>query len=426
MILSGPYQTSKHTIHLPFSKSELVRYIIAYCLAGNFEVSERYLINEDAVSAFRVGRHLFSLLNGGDISEINCGESGICLNIATFIAAVFGNEITITGNKTLLNRDISPLLGALSECGIPYESNGINIPIKIGQFTKSVLNLDCSRSTQPLTGLLFAAPFVKNGITIIADNLIDDAGYIDMTLGILESFGISPDYSERGEYKFLNSVDRIPESSLHSTFKNLGFEVATDATHAANFAVIGALTGEVNFAESDSTINIQDKTDDFLARVLTDTGAVTEFKNGRIHRVTNPSTEPRNELKSFETDISSFPDLFPPLAALACCVDGESIIRGISRLKFKESNRAEVIANEFSKTGAVIKIDWANDFVSIQGGMFQASKQLDIMIDSHYDHRIAMAAAILPANTQCRIKILHHDCVAKTYPEYFDEILKFM
>ncbi len=409
MILNGPYQSNKQEISLPYSKSELVRFIIASCLTGSSDIPQDYLINEDAVSALRVGKQLFSLINGEDVAEIHCGESGLCLNIAAFVSSTTDKKIKLTGEKTLLKRDISPLLSALKECGIECEGEGNNLPLTIGKISEGNIVLDCSRSTQPITGILFATPFFSNEKIIDVQTLKDDAGYIDMTIDIMKYFGLYP------------KAKIIPFDTIG---KKIGvaenFTVSTDATHGTNFSVLGALLGEVTFSEKQGTLKIQGKTDEFLSKILRKVGAMVTMKNGRIRHVT------KGELKPFEADISSFPDLFPPLVALACNIKGNSIIRGIGRLKYKESNRAEVIMEEFSKIGADISIDWDNDCVSVCGATIQQNPYPKFIIDSHGDHRIAMAAALLPSISDIQIEILNSECVAKTYPEYFDVIGNFI
>ena len=77
----------------------------------------------------------------------------------------------------------------------------------------------------------------------------------------------------------------------------------------------------------------------------------------------------KSELKAFEFDATESPDLFPPLVALASYCKGISTIKGVSRLIYKESNRAETLKEEFGKMN--IKIEINDDLMFVTGGQGQ-------------------------------------------------------
>src|SRR5664279_3706045 len=123
----------------------------------------------------------------------------------------------------------------------------------------------------------------------------------------------------------------------------------------------------------------------------------------------------RSELKAFEFDATESPDLFPPLVALASYCEGVSDIKGVSRLIYKESDRAKTLKEEFGKMN--IKIEIKDDMMHVTGGSPQGSK-----VESHEDHRIAMAVAVASLAASGRVYIRDSQCVVKSYPAFFDDL----
>jgi 3-phosphoshikimate 1-carboxyvinyltransferase len=123
----------------------------------------------------------------------------------------------------------------------------------------------------------------------------------------------------------------------------------------------------------------------------------------------------KSVLKAFEFDATESPDLFPPLVALASYCDGTSVIKGVKRLMFKESDRAKTLKEEFGKLNIEIKID--EDLMYITGGQPTGGK-----VESHEDHRIAMALAVAALDATGNVYIRDSQCVAKSYPCFFDDL----
>jgi 3-phosphoshikimate 1-carboxyvinyltransferase len=123
----------------------------------------------------------------------------------------------------------------------------------------------------------------------------------------------------------------------------------------------------------------------------------------------------KSELKAFDFDATDSPDLFPPLVALASYCAGTSNIKGVSRLIYKESDRATALQSEFRKMD--IKVEIYNDVMSVTGGKPQGAH-----VESHDDHRIAMAVAVTALGSEGRIYIRDSQCVAKSYPGFFDDL----
>ena len=123
-------------------------------------------------------------------------------------------------------------------------------------------------------------------------------------------------------------------------------------------------------------------------------------------------------LHGFEFDATNCPDLFPALAALAAAADGVSVIRGTSRLEYKECNRSEAIREEYAKLG--IEVDTSEeDLMKIRGGKVRAART-----QSHGDHRMAMSMAVAGLLCDGEMTIEGAECVAKSYPGFFEDLEK--
>ena len=106
------------------------------------------------------------------------------------------------------------------------------------------------------------------------------------------------------------------------------------------------------------------------------------------------------------------------LAALAAAADGVSTIRGTSRLLHKESNRAEAIREEYAKVGIEVDIS-EEDVMRIRGGKIRPAR-----VSSHDDHRMAMSMAVSALRCDGQITIENAECVAKSYPGFFEDLEK--
>jgi 3-phosphoshikimate 1-carboxyvinyltransferase len=126
----------------------------------------------------------------------------------------------------------------------------------------------------------------------------------------------------------------------------------------------------------------------------------------------------RKELKGFEFDARNNPDLVPPLETLACFADGTSEIRGVRRLVYKESDRLHSLPAELVKMGAALQIE--EDRVIIHGG----KKMIGGVLDSHGDHRVAMACAAASLGATGESIIQNSEVVSKSYPDFFQDLAR--
>jgi 3-phosphoshikimate 1-carboxyvinyltransferase len=146
-----------------------------------------------------------------------------------------------------------------------------------------------------------------------------------------------------------------------------------------------------------------------MLEVLADFGAIVEVNEREIK-------VKQNEKRPFVFDASNCPDLFPPLAILACAAVGTSEIKGLHRLVNKESNRQLSIVKMLNVLGVNFKI--VADSILIEGnGVVQGGT-----IATYNDHRMSMAGAMAACIAASEITIDNVECVAKSYPNFFNDL----
>jgi 3-phosphoshikimate 1-carboxyvinyltransferase len=397
----------KGTLKAPASKSMTQRAIAAALLADGQSVIHNPSYCDDSLAAMSIAVGLGARvepqvnelkINGSAVlkePKLNCGESGLAIRMFSPIAALYPAEIKMVGANSLKKRPMFMIEEALNQLGVKCTSSGGFIPLTIeGPIVGGYCEIDGSVSSQLLTGLLMALPLAAGNSEIRVNNL-KSKPYIDMTIQILKSFGISVENRDYSLFRIQGNQKYIPQS----------YTVEGDWSGGAFLLVAGAINGQlcVRGLRSDSM-----QSDKLIVNALENAGAHIISGENQIEIT-------RSELKAFEFDATESPDLFPPLVALASYCEGISTIKGVSRLIYKESDRAKALQEEFSKMG--IKIEINDDLMFVIGGKPQGAR-----VESHDDHRIAMAIAVASLGATAKVSIRDSQCVAKSYPGFFDDL----
>jgi len=399
--------TLKGNINAPSSKSMTQRAIAAALLADG----ETTIINpsycDDSLAAMSIAAGLGAIVTPGSAdlrikgspeireSKLNCGESGLAIRMFSPIAALYPSEIVLTGAGSLKKRPMSMIEEALSQFGVKCKSEGGFLPLTIkGPIKGGSCEIDGSISSQLLTGLLMALPVTPSDSRIKVNNL-KSKPYIDMTLQVLEKFGVKVVNNSYNDFRIAGKQKYIP----------CLFEVESDWSGGAFLLVGGAITGNVTLMGLRPDSRQSDKA---ILTALDKAGANMSINDNSI-RVSKSS------MKAFEFDATESPDLFPPLVALASYCKGISGIKGVSRLIHKESDRASALVEEFGKMN--IKVELSNDYMLVKGGKASGGK-----LYSHDDHRIAMAIAVAALGASGEVAIKDSHCIAKSYPGFFDDL----
>ncbi|MBR4952087.1 MAG: 3-phosphoshikimate 1-carboxyvinyltransferase [Alistipes sp.] len=330
---------------------------------------------------------------------LNVGESGLAARLFTPIASLGDKPICITGEGTLRHRPMSMMVEPLMELGVEVRDGGGRLPIEVcGPMRGGRVTVDGSMSSQFITGLLIALPVAERDTTIEVRGAVSTP-YLDMTLETLKRFGIEVMYHEGDYSEFYIEGGQQYEA--------IDYTIECDWSSAAAIMVAAAIAGEVTISNI-STLSRQ--ADTAICRALERAGASIIIEQDTI-------TVAHRKLEAFSFDATQCPDLFPALVALAAASEGVSTIYGIERLRGKESDRGEVLRDEYEKLGIDIELDYDENVMRIVGGEPHAAK-----VDSHDDHRIAMSLAITALRLDEEVEIKNRECVAKSYPSFFEDL----
>jgi 3-phosphoshikimate 1-carboxyvinyltransferase len=335
-------------------------------------------------------------------NEINCGESGLSIRMFTPIVALSDKEITINGSGSLTTRPMDFFDEILPMLGVKINSNEGKLPITVqGPLVPANIEVDGSLSSQFLTGLLMAysAAGAKD-VSIKVKNL-KSKPYIDLTLDVMKQFGMNvPENNNYKEFIF----HRVPAHD--SQLITHDYKVEGDWSGGAFLLVAGAIAGSITIRGLDLSSTQADRK--IMDAMMSANAAIAmEAKGIQSHP---------GGLRGFEFDATDCPDLFPPLVALAAYCKGETRIKGVRRLKHKESNRAVTLQDEFDMMGVRIKID--DDVMIVHGG--EIVKGADV--HSHHDHRIAMACAVAALGANSETVIEEAMAVKKSYPDFYSDL----
>lgn len=334
---------------------------------------------------------------------IDCGESGLGIRMFTPIAALSDRPLTITGSGSLVTRPMDFFDGILPRLDVELSSNGGRLPLSIrGPLRPRDITVDGSLSSQFLTGLLLAFSAAgASDVSIRVDGL-KSRPYIDLTLAVMRSFGMHmPEVSSDDVFHFPKPVVASPGGAV------LRYAVEGDWSGAAFLVVAGALAGDLIIEGLDAASVQGDKA---ILEALASAGGSYRFDaDGHLHVA-------KSDLSAFRFDATECPDLFPPLAALAACCRGTSVIRGVGRLAHKESDRGLTLQQEFAKLGVPIRLE--GDLMHVEGGAILSSASAH----SRHDHRIAMALAVAALRASGPVMIEEAQAIGKSYPRFFDDL----
>ena len=338
------------------------------------------------------------ILGGGRprSGHLDCGESGFCLRAAAAVAALEDRPMTLAGRGSLLTRPMDMLLEPLRQLGVACATQGGLPPLELtGPLQGGRATVDGRASSQFLSGLLLALPRAPLDSVLEVEGL-RSAPYIRMTLDVLEAFGVRVEASA--------ALDRfaIPGRQV---YRPVDLGVEGDWSGAAFLLVAGAVAGEVAVAGLNPASAQADRA---VLEALAAAGATPHWEGGAL-RVG------RSRLQGFQFDATDCPDLFPPLAVLACHAEGVTRLKGAGRLKVKESDRATALVAELSALGATLRVE--DDWMVIQGGPLRGGA-----VDAHNDHRIAMACAVAALGSREGADLTGEGSVDKSYPEFFEDL----
>ncbi|WP_162146884.1 3-phosphoshikimate 1-carboxyvinyltransferase [Acholeplasma granularum] len=391
------------------SKSLSHRYVLAASLAEGTSVIENILDSDDLVATKNALISLGAKISGNKItgSKIHCVnnqidafESGSTLRFLIPIAMLQDKSITFNGSNQLPYRTLSVYEELFKDKYEFIRPSDKFLPLTVkGILKNGVYPLRGDISSQFITGLLYALPLVEGDSKIELTTHLESVGYIDLTLDVLNKFGIKINKVNDGYIIFGNQK-----------YQSGNYYVEGDFSGAAFFIAAGLIGRKITLKGlNPKSLQGDKKMIDFVRQMG---GKIEELNDGYI---VYPS-----KLKGITIDIGQTPDIGPILMVLGALAEGETVITNASRLRIKESDRLEAMVVNLKRLGA--KIEYlSDDSVIIYGNdTFKGN----VTVSSYKDHRIAMSMAIASIKCENNIKIDDETVVSKSYPSFFEEFTK--
>ena len=442
---------TEDAIDMPASKSFAQRAIVAAALAQGTSHLSGYSPCGDNESALAAARKLGARVkvdgtnleitgigafeNCLAISEIHVGESGFLTRMLIPVLSVIADgPVHVTGEKTLLNRPLAGAHDIMASFGVrllpettPPENrkNDCYIPLTVrGPLVPGRADVSGKGGSQLISGLLAALPLAANRSTVYVHEP-RSIPYMFITVDVLRKFGIEIGSEMEGDEDFLQTQDWTLCTGVtfkmrgHQVYHAADFRIEGDWSGAANFLVAGAIFGDVE-VEGLDTQSLQ--ADISIMDILMDAGASMSQLEGDTP-TTGPVHVTRAPLCAFETDLNNCPDLFPIVAVLAAFCPGASRIRGVERLRHKETDRAAAIEAMLTQMGVPVQVD--GDEMTIEGMALPQRLLTGNLLKggqytSHGDHRMVMALKGAALGADGPVDIDDTACVAKSFPGFND------
>lgn len=400
------------TAAAPTSKSVFIRAVAAATLSPGATVLHDVPGCDDSAAALRAAvalgatvtrvageRNAIRVTGGGapaQGAEIDCGESALTLRLFAAVAALFPSETTLAAQGSLRGRPMEMLAEPLRALGARCTTSRGAAPVVVrGPLRGGAAVVDGRRTSQGLTGLLVALPRCEESSELRVQALASRP-YTQLTLDVLARFGVRVHADERF-HKIL-----VPG---RQTFAPVELTIDGDWSGAAFLLVAGAIAGRVRVTGLDPASSQADRA---ILKLLAEAGA-------EVHTRELAVEARRGTLRPFELDVTHCPDLAPPAAVLAACCPGTSRIRGVVRLRSKESDRAAALESSLRALGGQIRAQ--DDYLEITGGELRGGT-----VAAGGDHRIAMAAAVAGLVAHEGVTVTDAECVRKSFPHFFETL----
>lgn len=313
------------------------------------------------------------------LAQFPCRESGSTLRFFIPVALALCGGGRFTGTARLMERGIGIYEELFRQKGIEINKDAESIEIR-GGLEAGEYTLRGDVSSQFISGLLFSLPLVEGESVIRVLPPVESRGYIDVTIDAMKRFGVEVCEKERNVFTVKGG----------QRYRAEAVSVEGDWSNAAALLAFNPLGGAVTV----TGLNEESVQGDRICRQY-------------LERLMSPGAE---------LDLSGCPDLGPVLFA-AAAANGGAHFTGTRRLRIKESDRAQAMADELNKFGVRVEVG-ENDVTVFPGKLKKPTQSLS----AHNDHRIVMAMALLCSVTGGEIE--GAEAVRKSYPDFFESLHK--
>ena len=385
------------TIQLPSSKSISNRALIINALGNGTHHPENLSDCDDT-------RVMIRALND-DKETIDIMAAGTAMRFLTAYLSVTPGTRIITGTERMQQRPIQVLVNALRELGadIEYVANDGFPPLRITgrELRKDTISLPGNVSSQFISALLMIAPVLTNGLTIRLTGDIISRPYINLTLQLMNDFGVRAEWTDDHRLK-------VEPQAYHST----PFYVESDWSAASYWYQIVALSKEAEVTLP-GLFKDSYQGDSQVAGIFRSLGVETIYKDKTVILKKNGKSVER-----LDYDFINQPDLAQTFVVTCALLNIPFRFSGLQSLKIKETDRMAALITEMRKLGYILH-ETDGSVLSWEGE--RCTTEEHPAIDTYEDHRMAMAFAptclALP-----EILINNPQVVSKSYPRYWEDL----
>jgi 3-phosphoshikimate 1-carboxyvinyltransferase len=339
---------------------------------------------------------------GGEIpvgsARLDAGDAGTTARFLTALVALGRGRFVVDGSERMRSRPIGDLVEALRRLGVDAGCLGERdcppVEVRAEGLRGGTAPVRGARSSQYLSALLLVSPRASGRVELRAEAPVVSGPYVRLTVSVMREFGVAPEEPEPFHY-----VVEAPRD-----YPGREFRVEGDYSSAGYYFAAAAITrGRVRVGNLDPDSAQADRG---LLEALAGMGC-------RVDREPDGWQVKGRELAGFDLDASEMPDAAPTLAVLALFARGTSRLRGLSTLRIKESDRVAALARELGRMGA--EVGEGPDSLEIRPGRLRGAE-----VETYRDHRMAMSFALAGLRVP-GVRILDPDCVAKSFPGFWDE-----
>ena len=327
----------------------------------------------------------------------------------TSASALSDNEVILTGDDSLKTRPMGLLMEALKPLGITAKSLNDNekapILIKPG-YAGGETNIYGNVSSQFISSILISSPLSEHGVTLYVLPEFKSRPYVNMTLDIMRKFGVK---SLKGYYLKHDNCDKEIQSCRIDEFKitkqdyvACDYTVEGDYSSASYLLALIAING--GKAKIKNLFRNSKQGDKVILDILQKMGAKIIRGDDYVEIGSN------GNLKAIDVDLSNAPDLLITVAVLAAMSEGTTNITGVAHARVKETDRIDTTCRELEKLGC--KLVEREDGMSITGGVNSG------VVDSHGDHRLAMAFSLIGLKHD--IEITNGEVFDVSFPNFIE------
>lgn len=325
-------------------------------------------------------------------------NSGTTMRFLTAMLGTIDGAFRIDGIERMRVRPIADLLDSLVLLGASTHSENNNgcppICINGGGMRGGTASIRGDISSQFLSGLLLAAPNSKAAIKLVVDGPLVSTPYIDMTIRVMEAFGVQIDQNRHDTFQI------TPQQ-----YAGTDFLIEPDASAASYFWAAAAIAG--------GAVTVRGLQRDALQGDVAFCDCLQRM-GCRVENNQNGITVLSGTLRGIEVDMNNISDTVQTLAAVALFAAGPTTITGVAHIRHKETDRITDLARELRKFGADVE-------ENTDGLRITPQKLRPAEIETYNDHRMAMSLALVGLKIP-KVVIQNPDCTQKTYPAFFDDL----